>query len=430
MHMISALRAAVVLAAATSLVVLMQGSARGAQPGAPPTVGSAPATVSPASTASAPVGIAATAPPTTTDLDGGAAADGAAAPEDGATSDASVSGTSQALTWAEGFTTPDAPALTLIGANASKIQEPGSAPQFGVALLNSVSPQGTLQSGLALELTGRAFGAGNDYAVYATNRWVRFLSRLSLSVATAQSTTVPTTMLGSVGLRIVFVDGTDSSANAWGTAWSAGEMAAIMAYRKTTPGCELILPSGGLNPAAQQCANAAVAAYVKANPVPQAPWNAWGLSLAGATSAAFANGALSQASAADTAAWLTASIPLGGDCVNSSDVCFQMSASAQYTYAAATSENIGAGAVRFRGGSNLLRGSIEADYATENPNDPDNRKGRVLVGLDIKLTTGTWLNASLGGDYNFTGSPIGLLSLASLKYAFASSPDIQGPVTK
>jgi hypothetical protein len=45
----------------------------------------------------------------------------------------------------------------------------------------------------------------------------------------------------------------------------------------------------------------------------------------------------------------------------------------------------------------------------------------VLVGADIKLTTGTWLNLNLGGAYNFTGSPFAVSSLASLKYSFANA---------
>jgi hypothetical protein len=315
---------------------------------------------------------------------------------------------------------PDAPALTLIGVNSSKIQEPASASQLGAALSNSVSSTGTLQSGVALEISLRAFGVGSEYISYSSNYWTRFASRLSLSLATAQSPTVTTTILGAAGLRIVFIDGTDPLAADWATHWTGNELRAAQAACPA-----LIAQGGGVNPDHKTCVTDALTAYKLKYPVPTAPWNAAGLALAAASSVAFANGALSQGSAAETSGWLTGSIPIGS-CAAAGNVCAQISAAAQYIYNAPTTQNISAGALRLRGGSNAIRGSLEADYATANPYDIDNRKGRLLLGVDIKLTTGTWLNVNVGGDYNFSGSPVGLLSLASLKYAFASSPDIPG----
>jgi hypothetical protein len=156
-------------------------------------------------------------------------------------------------------------------------------------------------------------------------------------------------------------------------------------------------------------------------PAPPA-WNASGANIAAATSGAFAGGALTQGSWGDSAVWATGTLGLSD--------WFQLSAAAEYRRAAMTSQNIGAGALRIRGGGNSIRGSLEGDYATANPDDVDNRKGRLLLGLDVKLTTGTWLNATIGGDYNFSGSPFGLLSLANLKYSFAGTPSIPGPNAK
>jgi hypothetical protein len=152
-------------------------------------------------------------------------------------------------------------------------------------------------------------------------------------------------------------------------------------------------------------------------------WNADGLALAGATSEAFSNGALSRGNWADTAVWLTGSYGIDV----SARFGLQLSAALEFRHVDVSSTNIGGGGVRVRGGSASIRGSLESSYATDNPEDPNNRRGKLLVGLDVKLTKGTWLNTNIGGVYDFSGSPLGVFSLASLKYAFASDPAVSGP---
>jgi len=307
--------------------------------------------------------------------------------------------------WAEGYTLPDAPALSLLNADASKIQEPGSLEELGADLVNGFTPQGGLQSGLALKVSGRAFGAGRSFIDYRASYLTRFLARLSLSFATVKDSSTPTTTVGSVGLRLVFWDGSDPLVDHQYLDWVTN------AFKK----CPTPIDSSG---------DAEHAACLNGLPKPKAPpWNADGLALAAATSTAFANGELKHGDWADTAIWLTGS--LGVDA--SASFGLQISAAGEYRHADPTHKNIGAGAVRLRGGTSHLRGSLEVSYASDNPSDAKNRKGKLLLGLDFKITKSLWLNANWGGQYNFTGSPFAVFSLAALKYNFSDSAVVAGP---
>lgn len=310
-----------------------------------------------------------------------------------------------AETWAEGYTLPDAPALTLLNADSSKIQEPGSLEELGVDLLDGFTAQGGIQSGLALKVSGRAFGVGKDFVDYRRSDWIRFLARISLSLATVKDSATPTTTFGSVGLRLVFLDGSDALVDSGYLDW----------VRQAKVLCPTPLDADG-DADHQTC--------LKALPkLAPPPWNADGVALASATSAAFANGELKQATWADTAVWLT-----GTKGINASpEFGLQLSAAGEFRHLDSAHKDVGAGALRIRGGSSFLRGALEASYASDSPTDPKNRKGKLLFGLDVKLTKGTWLNANLGGSYNFTGSPFSVFSIASLKYAFADSPSVPGP---
>jgi hypothetical protein len=188
-----------------------------------------------------------------------------------------------AQTQVEAYTLPDAPALTLINVNGSKIQEPGSVQQLGAALLSGFTPQGGLQTGLAIEVTGRAFGVGYDYSDYSESYMTRLLARLSLSLGTVKDSTTPTTTLGAIGLRIVFLDGTDPLIDPGYRQY----------VRDVAANCPPPLQTGDATKDAAALA-AHQKCYSKIPPFPAPPWNADGLALAGATSDAFANGALGQ----------------------------------------------------------------------------------------------------------------------------------------
>jgi len=207
----------------------------------------------------------------------------------------------------------------------------------------------------------------------------------------------PTT-LGSVGLRFVFFDGSDPLTDP-----NYVNRAADAATRCPTAD-QFSDPAGH-----QKCLENLPALTSPA-------WNANGLSLSMATSGAFANGSLRDRSWADSAVWLTGSIGFLDT--------MQLSGALEYLRSSETSKNVVAGSARFKYGGNSLRGYVEATLASDDPHDVENRKGRLMIGLDVKVTKGTWLNASVGGDYDFSGSPFGVFSLASLKYAFAGTPGI------
>jgi hypothetical protein len=288
----------------------------------------------------------------------------------------------------------------ILNANSSKIQEPGTLEDLGADLLNAVTSQGTVQTGVALKVGGRAFGVGRDWVDYRSSYWTRFLARASVSLATAQDPTTPSTALGSLGLRLVLYDGTDPLVD-------PELLARVNNVEKACP-----TPSS----AEEADAFKACVAKLKLQPLAPPPWNADGASIAAATSDAFSNGALGRGRWADTAVWLTGSAGIS--------TWLQLSAAAEYRHADIADKNIFAASGRVRGGSSTIRGSLEATYLTDNPADQYNRKGRLLVGLDIKMATGTWLNANIGGDCDFAGSPFSVFSLASLKYAFAAAPAV------
>ncbi|HEX3870530.1 MAG TPA: hypothetical protein VHV77_08845 [Pirellulales bacterium] len=327
----------------------------------------------------------------------------------GSSGSGSDSPVASAETWVESYTMPDAPALTLIGADTSKIQDAGPLLQFGAALLNTITPQGGIQSGVAIEATGKGlFNLGKDWTKYRSSYLERFFARMSISIGTTQETSGSTMMstgtpmeettLGSIGLRLVFIDGTDPLTDP--------------AYSQH------VLDAEAKCPLSQAIADpAAHAACLKTLPQLTAPaWNATTLIFAAATSGAFADGKLSQGQLYETASWLTFGLGVGAN--------GQISLVGEYMRSHFSSQNVGAMGARFKYGGNSIRGYIEASYATAKPDDVDNRRGSAMLGLDIKITDGTWLNASVGGDYDLSGSPFSVFSLASFKYAFASKPDI------
>lgn len=115
-----------------------------------------------------------------------------------------------------GYVIPDAPALTILDATASKLERPGSARELGVSLANIVGKDGTIKAGLAVEITAAVFGLPDRWSYYQYRRdyWRRLLVRSGLSVGTAAGGgsdvmgAASDTRLG-IGARIVLWDETD-----------------------------------------------------------------------------------------------------------------------------------------------------------------------------------------------------------------------------
>ena len=108
--------------------------------------------------------------------------------------------------------TPDSPASSIVGGSTQGLVRPGNPAEFGVDVLNALGQNGNLNSGVAVEaspamLLMHTVGRLLTQPEYRSNAWLRFLWRISLSVATAkgQSSYNQARAVGS-GLRFTLFD--------------------------------------------------------------------------------------------------------------------------------------------------------------------------------------------------------------------------------
>ncbi len=112
---------------------------------------------------------------------------------------------------------PSSPAFAILGVSPDNIIRPSNPKEFGAALLNGVDPSGTLQTGLALELSPNILFGGRSVSLheYRTQTWRRIMARTQISVATTRAgSDGDKTVRTALGFRTVLLDRGDVRWNA------------------------------------------------------------------------------------------------------------------------------------------------------------------------------------------------------------------------
>lgn len=347
--------------------------------------------------------------------DAGTAADAVEAPAigDGGAA-AGTSSDADAGYQVPSYLPPESPALTLLGAATTTVDQPGNPAAFGAALANLITPQGTVRSGVTIEISTRAFGITNLWNAhqYANSWWRQFVSRISLSLATTSETaamgTTPTVRLA-FGLRLVFLNEADPFLNATYRRTAGERLRTTEAYDR----CRRAHPTTVDTDCATEVADRIDAASVTDVATLAAPWNAGGLALATASSFRFEQARLSNADDDLFSTWLTGALRLWR--------WGQIAGAVTWRHDFASHDNELALAARLRIGTSDFRGTVEGAWS---PVHADNATsyGRLSVGTEVRLSSQTWLSASIGGDFGPDTSPGSLFVLSNLKINLPGQP--------
>jgi hypothetical protein len=326
--------------------------------------------------------------------------------------DEKASADEEAKVSAEAFQTPTLPAMVLLNADTSDVERPGSVRDFGIALANVITPQGTVRSGIAMEVTPRALGlfrSTNAYR-YRKDYWNRFVQRIGMSVATtAESATeaTPSVTNLAIGLRIVVWDDADpllDPASARALNVEAGECPET-SFPNTVEGKQQWAG----------CKEAAVKEYITDAPDPA--WNLGGLNLAGALSAVLPEGEADEASFGSAAAWLTAGLPIGS--------WAQLVGSVRFRHVDPDNGDLGLFA-RLRMGSARTRGYVETGLLRQTIVAESSATGRLKVGTEFLLAPGVWLSADIGGNFGRDAEEgndvLDVFALSNLQWALEDAP--------
>ena len=130
-----------------------------------------------------------------------------------ATDTAGAKGTDNPITFANlDLSVPTSPAFAILGITPDNVIHPSSPRELGMALLNGVGPDGTFQSGIAIDTAPYLLLAGRNktLADYQNNYSVRFLSRTQVSFATAKGAQDKDPSLKlALGFHFIFFDNGD-----------------------------------------------------------------------------------------------------------------------------------------------------------------------------------------------------------------------------
>jgi hypothetical protein len=111
---------------------------------------------------------------------------------------------------------PSSPAFAVLGLTPETVLRPSSPRALAAALLNGVDPNGTLQTGIAIDAAPYFLAQGPRIGLqrYRESAMIRFLSRLQLSAATAKAASEgDNAMRVSGGLKVAFWDRGDYRGN-------------------------------------------------------------------------------------------------------------------------------------------------------------------------------------------------------------------------
>lgn len=310
-----------------------------------------------------------------------------------------------------GYTVPDVPALTILGATSNKIDRPASASELGASAAQVIGADGTVQSGAGVEFSLRTFGVGKswNYYQYKHDWWRRMLSQSALSFGTAASTPPAASggtasssnsdVRAAIGARIVLWDQSDPLL-------SPSYSSAVNYARGKCP--------DDSNPAdPQKVVDCRQAAFNEFSSWKEPQWNAGGIFIAGALSGLFADSKIQNHTWDDLSIWGAGSFPI---------LSFaQLALGAVYDHKFNPSSEQLAFAARFRVGSTRFRGTGDITVCAEKPDSEP--RGKWAAGLEVQVTSSAWFTANAGTDFGGPPGTGGKFSLLSgIKWGYSSKP--------
>ena len=309
-----------------------------------------------------------------------------------------------------GYIIPDAPAMTLLNSDVATINHPNTLSGLGAALVNVITPQGTIRTGVAIDVSLRSLGVADDAdnERYRNDRGLRFASRLSFSLATTGETGPgSSTARLSVGARAVLWDESDPLLDPF------------YRDRAQVVRSECSLDLSGANNASeieervnayQRCLAESTAKYNRTHRLAANRWSQSGWSVAIAGSMAAPGSRLEDTRAEAFGAWTVLALRLVPTA--------QLGFSVQYTYnrSLAADQTLSASA-RFRFGSERVRFSAEGNYRRYlSGSAAHDSAGRIAIGMEFDMGNNLWLAPTLAGDIDENHGPATVFALANLKW--------------
>lgn len=302
------------------------------------------------------------------------------------------------------FTRP--PALSALGNDTTKFDEPGTPMDFAISIGDFFSESGALKAGGAVEVGARGLGLTRRVTAeqYRRSYGLRTLSHSYLSLATSKRevTDADDDVMVSTGLRVALFHGGDPlMAAAYAEAVDAVE-AACSARTAADPSVDPV-----------KCRTDAYPALAQAIPDPR--WNAAGVVLSGAFVGAFLGGRYSAFQAEEASVWLTGTVGL--------DDWGQLGLAAAWTQNLAGEAHTFSPTLRFRAGLGATRITAEGAWLLGLPTDGGvAHRYRASLGGEFRVQAGSWVNGSFGLEIDPTKDLVTLLGGLSFRWGQADAP--------
>ena len=315
---------------------------------------------------------------------------------------------------ASAYVIPDAPAFTLLGVTPSTIDRPATLTNVGAAVANLITPNGTVRSGAAIEVSPFAMGLLDRASAYdyTTSFWTRLLYRSALSLGTVSDSATalaPAQSRLAFGVRLTLIDESDPLL--------ASSYRALV--HRVIADCRKM--EGPAERAACEVENykKEAQAELKAQAV---RWNAGGLSIAAAQSIAFSESRIQDGEADQFAAWTTGALPIG--------TIFQGVIGAKYVRNFKTDSTSLTLSERNRIGSQNFRGSLELSYTFNDPKDLPGPRFEVNTGMELKVSDKVWLCANVGGSFDQASEVVSIFALSNIKWSLEPNPKLPPAATQ
>lgn len=298
------------------------------------------------------------------------------------------------------------PALSALGDDATKFDEPGTPMDFAVSIGDFFTESGALKAGGAVEVGARGLGLTRRVTAdqYRSHYALRTLSHSYLSLASSKREVADADddILLSLGLRTALYHGGDPLIDA----------AYIEAVNAVEAECSAKTAADPqLDPV--KCREEA---YPKlAVNLPEPRWNAPGVVLSGAFVGAWLGGRYSGFQAESASVWATGTLGI--------DDWGQIGLATAWTQNLADGPNTFSPTLRFRGGFDGARITAEGAWLLDLPPSGElANRYRASLGGEFRIQGGSWVHGSFGLEFDPTDDLVTLLGGLSFRWGQASEP--------
>jgi len=302
---------------------------------------------------------------------------------------------------------PESPAFTFLGVSPARIERPGAARDFALALLNGVDAAGRAQQGFALEVSPWYLVPGYAIGLDAYQRsWFKYMvanAQHSLGTARAAGDSGSTDL--ATGLRLTLLDRGDPMRSRAFTK-ALGDTV-LRACAPETPGVAVEPACVGKVAAAQFTAWTA------------GHWNARRLSFAVATGLRFVGSATGNSRYRGIRFWLAGANPIGrsGQAV------------AQVAYTQQPAEGGDSRFSRVSYGVRILAGSPSFNVFAELLGDSrfatsdgtNDKSGSWAGGIEARVGRNLWISTGLGSQFSTLRVPDRVIVIANVRWGIASA---------